>query len=134
MKKTYFVKSSRKKAKARCKVSKGAGNIHINNAPVDSKYHGYKKEIIKEPLYILPEEASVLDFFINVKGGGVSAQAQAIRSCIAKGILIANNNKESIRDKLIEYDRRLLVDDVRQKETVKQLGRGARSKKQHSKR
>jgi len=134
MVKTYFIKSNRKKAKARCLVKKGAGNIHVNNAPIDAKYSGYKKEIIKEPLYIVPNQATKYDFFINIKGGGVSSQVQAIRSCLAKGILEFNNNKDSIKDQFIEYDRRLLVDDVRQRESVKQLGRGARSKKQQSKR
>jgi small subunit ribosomal protein S9 len=134
MVKNYFVKSSRKKAKARCLVKKGAGNIHVNNAPIDAKYSGYKLELIKEPTYIAQPEFEKLDFFVNVSGGGISGQVQAIRSCVVKGILEANNNKEELKKVFLSYDRHLVVDDVRQKEEYKQLGRGARSKKQHSKR
>ena len=134
MVKNYFVKSLRKKARARCVIKKGTGKIIINKNPLDALYSGYKKEIILEPANILPEEFDKLNFSVNVSGGGISSQIQAIRSCIAKGILEANNNKEEIREKLISYDRHLIVDDIRQKEAKKQLGKGARSKKQHSKR
>jgi small subunit ribosomal protein S9 len=134
MVKNYFVKSSRKKARARCLVKKGSGKIIINKTPVDVLFSGYKKEIVLEPTKIVPDKYEKLDFFINVCGGGVSGQLQTIRSCIAKGILEANNNKEEIREKFINYDRHLIVDDVRQTESKKQLGPGARSKKQHSKR
>jgi small subunit ribosomal protein S9 len=134
MVKNYLVKSSRKKAKARCLVKKGSGKVIINKTSVEVLFTGYKKETILEPAKILPEQFEKLDFFVNVSGGGVSGQIQAIRSCVAKGILEANNNKEELREKLITYDRHLIVDDVRQKEAKKQLGRGARSKKQQSKR
>ncbi len=134
MVKNYFVKSSRKKAKARCLVKKGTGKIFVNKTPVDAMFSGYKKEIILEPSNIVPENFQKLDFFVNVSGGGSSGQIQTIRSCVAKGILEANNNKEEIREQFMKYDRYLIVDDVRQKEAKKQLGRGARAKKQHSKR
>ena len=134
MVKNYFVKSSRKKARARCLIKKGTGKIVVNKTSADVLFTGYKKEIILEPSKILPEQFNKLDFFVNVSGGGMSSQVQAIRSCVAKGILEANNNKEELREKIISYDRHLIVDDVRQKEAKKQLGPGARSKKQHSKR
>lgn len=134
MVKNYLVKSLRKKAKARCLVKKGTGKIFVNKTSIDVLFTGYKKETILEPANILPENFQKLDFFVNVSGGGISGQIRAIRSCVAKGILEANNNKEELREKLINYDRHLIVDDVRQKEAKKQLGPGARSKKQHSKR
>ncbi len=134
MAKNYLVKSTRKTAVARCVIKSGTGKIHVNKTPVDVYYQGYKQDIVKEPSYIAPEEFNKFDFFINVKGGGVSAQAQAARSCVAKGILVANGNKEKLKEKFVAYDRHILVDDVRQKEPKKQLGKGARGKKQHSKR
>ncbi len=134
MVKNYLVKSSRKKSRARCVVKKGSGKVFVNKTPIDSLFDGYRKEVVLEPSYICPDQFEKLDFFINVYGGGYSGQIQTIRSCIAKGILEANNNKEEIRQKFITYDRHLIVDDVRQKESKKQLGRGARSRKQHSKR
>jgi small subunit ribosomal protein S9 len=133
MVKNYFVKASRKTAIARCMAKSGTGKVHINGTPLEAYYSGYKQGLIKEPLILLDEESNKLDYFINVNGGGVMSQVQATRSCIAKAILSANN-REKVRDKIMRYDRHLLVDDVRQKEPKKQLGKGARKKKQHSKR
>jgi small subunit ribosomal protein S9 len=133
MAKNYFVKASRKNAVARCMSKAGTGKVRINGHALEAYYSGYKQGLIKEPMILLDEEASKLDYFINVKGGGVMSQVQAARACIAKSILAANN-KEKIKEKIMKYDRHLLVDDVRQKEPKKQLGRGARKKKQHSKR
>lgn len=133
MAKFYFVKATRKTAAARCVAKPGKGIVHINGAPLDAYYSGYKQGLIKEPMILLDEEALKLNYFVNVSGGGVMSQVQAIRSCIAKAILAANN-KDKIKEKIVKYDRHLLVDDVRRKEAVKQLGRGARKKKQHSKR
>jgi len=133
MVKYHFVKASRKTAVARCVAKPGTGIIHINGAPLEAHYSGYKQGLIKEPMILLDEESGKLNYFVNVSGGGIMSQVQAVRSCIAKAILAANN-KEKLKDKILKYDRHLLVDDVRQKESKKQLGKGARKKKQHSKR
>lgn len=114
-------------------VKPGTGIVHINGAPLEAHYSGYKQGLIREPMILLDEESNKLDYFVNVKGGGIMSQVQTVRSCIAKGIL-AFNNKEKLKEKIMRYDRHLLVDDVRQKEPKKQLGKGARKKKQHSKR
>jgi len=133
MVKNYLVKASRKTAIARCMAKVGTGKVHINGTPLEAHYSGYKQDLIKEPMILLDEEAKKLDFFVNVSGGGIMSQVQATRSCIAKAILAANN-KEKVREKIMKYDRHLLVDDVRRKEPKHQLGKGARKKKQHSKR
>lgn len=133
MVKYHCVKASRKKAVGRCMVKSGTGKVHINGTPLDAYYSGYKQGLIKEPMLLLSEESNKLDYFVRVKGGGVMSQVQTVRSCIAKSIL-AYNNKDKLKEKIMVYDRHLLVDDVRQKESKKQLGKGARSKKQHSKR
>lgn len=134
MVKDYNVKASRKKSIARAFVKPGKGNIRINNMHIDAFVTGYKKILILEPTHLVPEEFSKLDFQIDVRGGGVSSQAQAIRNCIAKGIVASTGNKKSIKDKFIASNRYLLIDDVRNKEPKKQLGKGARKKKQKSKR
>lgn len=135
MVKNYFVESSRKKARARATVKAGTGKIRINSRPLDVFYSKYKKMLVEEPIKLAEDEFKKLDFFIKVYGGGVIGQVQAIRSCIAKGIILASGkNKKAIKEKFLQYDRHLLTDDARQKEPKKQLGRGARKKKQHSKR
>jgi small subunit ribosomal protein S9 len=134
MVKNYKVKSSRKTAIARAVIKLGAGNIRVNNKALDVFSHGYNKDLILEVSEVVPEEFNRYDYSIQVCGGGVSSQTQAVRSCIAKGILLASGNKKALRDKMILYDRYMIVDDVRNKEPKKQLGLGARKKKQHSKR
>ncbi|HOZ35539.1 MAG TPA: 30S ribosomal protein S9 [archaeon] len=133
MVKNYFVKASRKNAIARCMSKAGTGKVRVNGHSLEAYYSGYKQGLIKEPMILLDEEANKLDYFVNVSGGGVMSQVQATRSCIAKSILAANN-REKVKDKIMTYDRHLLVDDVRRKEPKHQLGKGARKKKQHSKR
>lgn len=133
MVKNYFVKASRKNAIARCMSKAGTGKVRVNGHSLEAYYSGYKQGLIKEPMILLNEEANKLDYFVNVSGGGVMSQVQATRSCIAKSILAANN-REKVKDKIMTYDRHLLVDDVRRKEPKHQLGKGARKKKQHSKR
>lgn len=135
MVKNYLVKSTRKNAVARAVIKKGTGKIRVNKMSLDAIYPtGYKQAMILEPTKISPEDFSKFDFFVNVSGGGVSSQVQAIRNCIAKGIVASSGNKKTVKDKFLKYDRHLLIDDVRNKEAKKQLGRGARKKKQKSKR
>ena len=60
-------------------------------------------------------------------------QAVSARSAIAKA-LVAYTKDKNLERRFREYDRLLLVDDSRRKEPKKPLGRGARAKKQKSKR
>ena len=64
---------------------------------------------------------------IDVAGGGVMGQAEAIRTALARGILLWHNDPQ-IKDIYLTYDRTLLVNDSRQKEAKKPHGRGARKK------
>ena len=70
---------------------------------------------------------------VTVKGGGFMAQAMAIRGAIAKALVEFSKDKK-LKEKMLKYDRMLLVDDARFKEAKKPLGLGARRKKQSSKR
>jgi small subunit ribosomal protein S9 len=134
MVKTYNVKASRKTAKARAVIKSGSGKIRVNKNSLDAFVKGYKKSAILEPTHVAADEFKKFDYFVNVSGGGVSGQVQAVRSCISKGILLANGSKKVLRDKLVKYNRYFLIDDVRNTEPKKQLGRGARKMKQKSKR
>ncbi len=135
MVKSYLVKSTRKSAIARAAIKPGKGEIRVNNMALDAIYPtGYKKAMVLEPTKISREEFSKFNYNVNVSGGGASSQVQAVRSCIAKGIVLANGNKKTIKDKFLAYDRHLLIDDARNKEPKKELGVGARKKKQKSKR
>jgi small subunit ribosomal protein S16e len=75
---------------------------------------------------------------VRVKGGGTTSQIYAIRQAIAKGIVAFNQkyvdeaSKKEIKEKLIQYDRTLLVADTRRCEPKKFGGPGARARYQKS--
>jgi small subunit ribosomal protein S9 len=77
-----------------------------------------------------------VDINVNVHGGGVMGQMDAIRTAIARGLVQYNRGAEGIDSDLEEeyrrFDRSLLVNDPRRKEPKHQLGRGARKKWQKS--
>merc|ERR1711934_695299 len=75
---------------------------------------------VYEPILILgTDKFSNLDIRVRVKGGGTIAQIYAIRAAIAKSIVAYHSkyvdeaSKNEIRQKLLNYDRNLLVSDPR---------------------
>ena len=84
-----------------------------------------------EPLQLAPERAAKVDIDVNVKGGGVMGQAEAVRTAIAKGLVEFFHDEELARN-FKALDRTLLVSDARRKLPKKPLGRGARKKRQKS--
>ncbi|MBN1166663.1 MAG: 30S ribosomal protein S9 [Methanospirillaceae archaeon] len=121
----------RKTAIARATLRPGKGVIRINSVPL----HLYSSELVRmkisEPLQLAPEAIRNVDVSIKVRGGGIMGQAEAVRTALARGIVRWHNDPQ-IKDLYLSYDRGLLVNDSRQKETKKPHGRGARKKFQKS--
>ena len=130
---TKVINSSGKKktAIARATVRKGKGRTRINKKPVEIYDPEFAKLKILEPLMLAGDVASGLDIDVNVRGGGIVGQANAIRTAIARGLVEWTNDTE-LRDTLMAYDRNLLVNDSRQKESKKFGGPGARARYQKS--
>jgi small subunit ribosomal protein S9 len=130
---TKVVNSSgkNKTAIARATVSAGTGKARINKKPVEIYEPEFAKLKILEPLMLAGETVSGLDIDVKVSGGGIIGQANAIRTAIARGIVEWTNDTD-LRDAFMAYDRNLLVNDSRQKETKKFGGPGARAKYQKS--
>lgn len=126
-------KSKKKTAVARAVITEGIGKIRINKRLLDFFEPKQVREFVQEPLQIAGDLAKRVNIYIMVEGGGFMSQAIAARSCIAK-CLVAFSRDEKLKKDMLEYDRMLLVDDIRRKESKKQLGLGARKKKQKSKR
>ncbi len=120
----------RKSSIARAYVSKGKGNVKINSMTIHA-YPEFFREIVMEPLEIAEKYRNKVDVLVRVKGGGIVSQAEAARTAIAKALSQFTKDDE-IRQMFMEYDRTLLVSDIRRKEPKKQLGRGARKKRQKS--
>ncbi|WIV67726.1 30S ribosomal protein S9 [Natrialbaceae archaeon AArc-T1-2] len=122
----------KKTAVARATVSEGEGRVRINSQPVELVEPEMSRLKMLEPFRIAGEDLrSEVDVDVRVDGGGISGQADAVRTAIARGIVQHTNDAE-LRDAYMEFDRSLLVNDVRQSEPKKWGGPGARARYQKS--
>ena len=119
----------RKSAVARVYLSSGKGKITINGKDF-RKYLCRKNlaNVVLEPLEAV-DKIEAYDFNINVKGGGLSGQAGAIRLGIARALIEENFDYRSLL-KSGGYLRR----DSRKVERKKYGQPGARKRFQFSKR
>jgi len=119
----------RKSAVARVYVSRGTGKIVINTRDVTNYFpEATSRYIVYQPLNLMKVNEAY-DFKINVKGGGVTGQAGAIRLGIARAILKLTPNS---RAELKEAG--FLTRDARKVERKKPGKSGARKSYQFSKR
>jgi small subunit ribosomal protein S9 len=131
-KKVVNVSGSRKRAIARATVKEGTGKVRINGVDLSQFGSHYIQMKIMEAFLLAGDATEKMDVLVRVEGGGVTGQADAIRLAIGRGI-VAHTKSEKIRKAYLEYDRQLLVADVRRKEASKPNCRGkARAKRQKS--
>ncbi len=132
--KIVVVKSKRKTAIARASVRKGTGMVKVNGFIIGVIEPISLRNVMLEPVNVsnMTEELfRTVDMTISVRGGGQSAQAQAVRGAIAKG-LSAFAEGDTIRKGYLQYDRSMLVDDPRRVEPKKFKGPKARARFQKS--
>jgi len=119
----------RKRSVARVYLSSGKGNITINNKPfADYLCRSTLATIVRQPLETVGD-ANGYDINVNVKGGGLTGQAGAIRLGIARALLQIN---EDFRTPLRQAG--FLTRDARKVERKKYGQPGARKRFQYSKR
>jgi small subunit ribosomal protein S9 len=122
----------KKTAVARATVRDGSGKVRVNSRPVELVEPEMARLKMLEPFRIAGEDLrSEVDMEVQVSGGGFSGQADAVRTAIARG-LVQHRNDAELRDAFMEFDRSLLVNDVRQTEPKKWGGPGARARYQKS--
>ena len=128
--KPYFYGTGRRKSSvARVRLYPGTGAITINGRDIDD-YFGLEtlKLIINQP-FGATETMGKYDVVANVKGGGISGQAGAIRHGIARALLLADDTFRPLLKK-----EGLLTRDPRMKERKKYGLKAARRAPQFSKR
>ncbi|WP_300410349.1 30S ribosomal protein S9 [Lagierella sp.] len=125
----YLGTGRRKTSVARVRLVPGNGKFMVNKKPID-EYFNYEtlKVIAREPLS-LTENLEGYDVFVNVKGGGYTGQAGAIRHGIARALLQVD---EELRPTLKRAG--FLTRDPRKVERKKYGRKKARKSPQFSKR
>ncbi len=124
----------RKRAVARAVLrAPGKGRIRVNKIPLELWSARYYRLKVMEPLILAGEElVNQVDIDVNVTGGGVMGQADAVRTAIAKAL--AEYGGEELKKKFLEFDRTLLVSDVRRNEPSRPGPSKPRAAAQKSKR
>ena len=132
--KAITVSGKRKEALARAIIREGSGEIRINKQPI-SLLPYIRRLFVSEPLTItqevMPDLLQKVSINVNVHGGGAEAQIEASRLAIARALVAFSQNKQ-LRDAFSNYDRHLLIADIRRKETRKPGDSKARAKRQKS--
>ena len=119
----------RKTAVARVYMKPGTGQIVINKRPLEEYFPSELSQIVvRQPLAAL-DVANNFDFLINVAGGGLTGQAEAIRLGISRALVIDNAEvKPTLRKE------GFITRDARMVERKKPGRRKARRRFQFSKR
>ncbi|MBW1980577.1 MAG: 30S ribosomal protein S9 [Deltaproteobacteria bacterium] len=125
----YYATGKRKSAIARVWMWPGEGNITINKRPIDEYIkRETAKMVVRQPLE-LTGTLGKFDLYVNVRGGGISGQAGAIKHGISKALLEVNPEFRKVLKKA-----GFLTRDSRVKERKKYGQPGARARFQYSKR
>jgi len=119
----------RKTSVARVFLKKGTGRIVINGKPVDEYFaRETGRMIVRQPL-ALTDHLESFDFQVNVRGGGESGQAGAVRHGITRALI---DYDETLKGSLKQAG--LVTRDAREVERKKVGFHKARRRKQFSKR
>ena len=125
----YSATGKRKTSVARIWMKPGNGEIRINKKTAEAYLvREADRTTIMSPLN-LAQMPDKFDIYVNVKGGGISGQAGAIRHGISKALVEMDS---SLREVLKKAG--FLTRDSRMKERKKYGQPGARARFQYSKR
>jgi small subunit ribosomal protein S9 len=119
----------RKEAIVRVRLMPGTGKFVLNGRALDnyfpSKVH---QQLVREPL-VTTDKAEILDVFANLRGGGITGQAGALRLAIARALI-----EWEADDRPALKKAGFLTRDARVKESKKYGLKKARKAPQYSKR
>jgi small subunit ribosomal protein S9 len=125
----YYGTGRRKSAIARVFLRPGTGEFKVNGKGYEQYFVTEQQRVAAKRSLVLTELLSTFDVVTTVKGGGVSAQADAVKMGSARALVVFNPELR----KLLKSEN-LLTRDARQKERKKYGQKGARARFQFSKR
>ena len=125
----FYATGRRKESTARVWIMAGTGAVTVNGRKMDA-YFGREtsKMILSQPFDIV-EQKGKIDITVNVRGGGLSGQAGAIRHGLARALCLFNPEFRAPLKKA-----GMLTRDARVVERKKYGQPGARRRFQFSKR
>lgn len=125
----FYGTGRRKSSTARVFMTKGEGQITVNQQPLD-EYFGREtsRMVVRQPLELM-EMVEKFDFKVTVKGGGMTGQAGAIRLGVTRALM---EYDESLRGDLRKAG--FVTRDSRKVERKKVGLHKARKATQYSKR
>jgi len=126
---TYNATGKRKSAIAQVRMSAGEGRIVVNERPLDEYFGRETSRMIVNQPFDVTEIQGRFDVAVNVRGGGVAAQASAIRHGISRALLTIDPELRAAL-KRAGY----LTRDSREVERKKYGRHKARKRPQYSKR
>ena len=125
----YYGTGRRKSAIARVFLRPGSGEIKVNGKPFETYFVTEQQRVSAKRPLALTETTATFDVVTRVTGGGVNAQADAVKMGISRALLEFN---AELRKTLKSEG--LLTRDARAKERKKNGQKGARKRFQFSKR
>lgn len=125
----FYGTGRRKEAVARVRIYEGTGQIMVNGRPYQQKFTREMHQIKARMPLEVAEATGKFDVYAKIKGGGVSAWADALAHGTARALLVSD---EGLRSQLRKAG--LLTRDPRVKERMKPGFKRARKAPQYTKR
>ena len=123
----FYATGKRKTAVARVFLRPGSGNILVNERPYDQYFPRQASQLLILQPFEQVEVLGRYDVEANVAGGGLAAQADAVRFGIARALTVADLERRTPLKRA-----GLLTRDARKKERKKYGQPGARKRFQFS--
>jgi small subunit ribosomal protein S9 len=119
----------RKEAIVRVRLVPGTGTFTLNGRTLDSYFpNKLHQQLVREPL-VITERTETYDIFANLRGGGITGQAGALRLALARALTDVNPDDRPALKKA-----GFLTRDARVTESKKYGLKKARKAPQYSKR
>jgi small subunit ribosomal protein S9 len=119
----------RKEAIVRVRLMPGTGQFTLNGRPLENYFPSkVQQQLVREPL-VVTEKAEMFDVFANLRGGGTTGQAGALRLAIARALV-----EFEVDDRPALKKAGFLTRDARATERKKYGLKKARKAPQYSKR
>jgi small subunit ribosomal protein S9 len=89
---TFQATGKRKSAIAQVRLSHGEGKVMVNQRALDDYFGRETSRMIVNQAFEVTNSEGKFDVTVNVRGGGVAAQASAIRHGIARALLAVDSD------------------------------------------